>query len=168
MILSIVVAFSENGVIGYMGKVPWKLSADLKRFKALTMGHAVIMGRKTFESIGKPLIGRLNIILTTQINYRASGCVVVHSPEEALDIAEIFNRNEAFVIGGEKIYRLMFPKTDRIYLTQVHTDCEGDAFFPETSLDPTKWRYISSEFHPPDQKNQFAQTFTLYERVGHE
>jgi dihydrofolate reductase len=128
MILSLIAAMSENRVIGREGKLPWYLPEDLKRFRKLTLGHVVIMGRKTYESIGKPLPNRTNIILTKQTNYHALGTRIEASIEKALSGLS----GEVFIIGGGEVYQQALPRADRIYLTLVHTAIEGDTFFPET------------------------------------
>src|SRR5690349_21170892 len=129
MTISIIVALSENNVVGINNQLPWHLSADLKRVKALTMGHHLIMGRKTFESIGRPLPGRTNVIITRDRNYQAEGCVVVGSLMEALDKAK--EDNEAFIFGGGEIFKEGLPKVNKIYMTRIHQHFEGDTHFPE-------------------------------------
>lgn len=161
MMISLVAAAGDgNNAIGKGGGIPWHLPADFKRFKELTLGHPVVMGRKTFESIGKPLPGRTNIIITSDADYRAEGGLVVHSFDEALDAAK--GADEVFVIGGEQVYRLALPRAQRIYLTKVHGTFEGDAFFPE--LGDAEWRLINSEPHAKDADNPFDYTFCVYER----
>ena len=142
--LSLIVAASRNGVIGAGNKLPWHLPADLKRFKQLTMGHPILMGRKTFESIGKPLPGRTNIVITRQEGFQACGATVAHSLEEALQICE--GQEEVFVIGGAEIYKQALPLADRIYLTRVDADFEGDTFLP--ALDPARWKETAREEFP--------------------
>jgi dihydrofolate reductase len=161
MIISLIVAAGDgNNAIGFKGRIPWHLPADLKKFKELTLDHPVVMGQKTFASLGRPLPGRTNIVITGDPNYRADGCRVVHSFEEALDAAG--NENEVFVIGGGQIYRLAFPKAQKIYLTKVHGTFEGDTFFPKVSKD--EWQLTSSEPHAKDKDNPFDYTFCVYER----
>ena len=128
MIISIIAAMSENRVIGLGGTIPWDIPDDRRRFRELTMGHPLIMGRKTFESIGRPLAGRMNIILSRRPDYRAEGCRDAHSLAEALTICD--DAGEVFICGGEELYRLALPLAKRIYLTVVHGSCAGDAFFP--------------------------------------
>ncbi len=130
MILSIIVAVAQNGVIGQGNKLPWHIPEDLKRFKQLTTGHAVIMGRKTYESIGKPLPNRKNIVITRQPGYDAPGTFVVSSLQEAIQLSSQWDDEEAFVIGGAEIYRQTIPLADRIYLTIVRQDVAGDTLFP--------------------------------------
>jgi dihydrofolate reductase len=160
MILSLIVAASANGAIGKDNHLPWRLPADLKRFKALTLNHPVIMGRKTFESIGKPLPGRTNLVVTNQPNLKACGCLVAHSLEEALERCR--DEEEVFVIGGETLYREALPLAGRIYLTSIHQDFEGDRFlFP---IEPDAWHEVAREDHPPGGENVFAYSFVTYER----
>lgn len=143
MIISIIAAVGKNNVIGVDNKLPWKLSADLKRFRTITSGKQVVMGRKTFESIGKPLPNRTNIIITRDKNYKADGCIVVHSAEEALNAAK--GNQEIMIIGGEQIFREFLPKAKRMYLTIIDEKFNGDAYFPE--YDKTEWREVSREEH---------------------
>ena len=162
MNLSIVVAYSSNHVIGKDNRLLWHLPDDLKRFKNLTMGHPMIMGRKTFESIGKPLPGRTSIIVTRDPHYRREGCLVVHSVEEAIGVAfELVP--EVFVIGGAQIYERVLPMVQKIYLTEVHHFFEGDTFFPE--LNQNQWREIKRESFPADLRNPYAYDFVELERI---
>lgn len=126
MSISLIIAMSQNGVIGNQNKLPWHLPEDLKHFKMLTMGHKIVMGRKTFEAIGRPLPGRENIVLTRDMAYKVSGISIIHAPDEIGDVAA----EEIFVIGGAEIYRLFLPKADRLYVTLIKQDFSGDAFFP--------------------------------------
>jgi dihydrofolate reductase len=128
MIISIIAAMAENRVIGLNGMIPWDISDDRRRFRELTMGHPIIMGRKTFESIGRPLPGRRNIILSRRPGYRAEGCCVVHSFADALLTSA--DADEVFICGGEELYRMALPLANRIYLTVFHRFCAGDVFFP--------------------------------------
>jgi dihydrofolate reductase len=162
MKISAIVAMGENRAIGFKGKIPWHLSADFKRFKDLTMGHPIVMGQKTFDSIGKPLPGRTNIVMTIDPAYAAEGCVVAHSLEEALAAAGSENAEEVFICGGAQIYRLALPQVQKLYLTKVHGTFEGDAFFPE--FDESEWQLVNSEDHPKDEKNDADFTFLTYER----
>ena len=164
MIVSLVVARAENGVIGVENRLPWHLPADLKHFKATTMGKPIVMGRRTFESIGKPLPGRDNIVVSRAAAFAAPGCRVVHSFEEALQVAEESRAGEIMVIGGAMLYEHALPHADRIYLTLVHTRVEGDVFFP--ALEATVWREVSHEDHGPDARNPHAYSFLVYERAG--
>ena len=143
MIISLIAAVGKNNVIGTDNKLPWKLSADLKRFKAITSGKPVVMGRKTFESIGKPLPNRANIIITRDKNYKADGCVVVHSAEEALNAAK--GNAEIMIIGGEQIFKEFLPIANKLYLTIIDKDFEGDSYFPE--YDKSEWKEVSREEH---------------------
>ena len=162
MMISIIVAASENDVIGAAGELPWKLSDDLKRFKAVTMGKPIVMGRKTWESIGRPLPGRQNIVITRQEGYDAAGCEVVASPGGAIAVAG--EADEIMVIGGSEVYDLFLPMANRVYLTRVHANVDGDAFF--ASLDEAEWRLVSDEPHAADERNEFDVSFRLYERSG--
>ena len=144
MIVSIIAAVSRNGVIGAGGKLPWHLPADFKRFKELTMGHPILMGRKTFESIGKPLPGRTNIVITRQKDFACCGALTTGSLEEALRICE--KEAEVFVIGGAEIYKEALPLADRIYLTRIEQGFEGDTFLPE--INPAVWKETSRQDFP--------------------
>jgi dihydrofolate reductase len=159
--ISIIVAASANNVIGREGELPWRLSDDLKRFKAITMGKPVVMGRKTWESIGRPLPGRDNIVITRQPGFEAHGCHVVASTHEA--IAAAAGADEIMVIGGSEIYALFLPEAGRVYLTRVHAEVEGDAFFGELG---EEWTLVSDEFHAADDRNEFDVSFRTYERTG--
>jgi dihydrofolate reductase len=158
--LSIIVALGGNNEIGMGGKIPWHLPADLKHFKALTLGKPVLMGRKTFEAIGKPLPGRRNIVVTRDRDYRAPGCEVAHSFTDALVLAA--GAPEIMVIGGGEIYREALPRTQRIYLTRVHARFQADTFSP--SLDPAEWRETAREDHAADARNAFAYSFLTLKR----
>jgi dihydrofolate reductase len=159
-VISLIVAASTNAVIGVGGELPWHLSDDLKRFKALTMGKPIVMGRKTYESIGRPLPGRQNIVITTQTGFSAPGCDVVASPDAAIAIAG--DAAEIMVIGGGEIYRLFLPLAERVYLTRVHVDVEGDAFFPQ--LDPSSWREAARESQVASDANDYDLTYLVYSR----
>lgn len=158
--ISLIVAVAENDVIGAGGKLPWRLSDDLKRFKALTMGKPLIMGRKTFESIGRALPGRRNIVVTRQPDYVAAGCEVVGSPEDA--IAAAAGADEVMVIGGAEVYAAFLPLAGRIYRTRVHARIDGDALFP--ALDERDWREVSLVERAADDSNEFGVTFATLER----
>lgn len=160
MNILLIAAVSENGVIGEKGRIPWHLPEDFKFFKATTMGHPVIMGRKTFESIGRPLPGRTNIIITGNEGYRAPGCVIVHSFDEALYAAG--DVPEVFVIGGAQVFREAMPAAQTIYLTKVHTVVEGDVLFPELKED--EWELVSREEFRHDEQNIYDMSFLKYER----
>ena len=160
--ISIIVAASANNVIGAGGELPWRLPDDLRRFRRLTMQKPIIMGRKTWESIGRPLPGRQNIVLTHRPGYEAPGCRVVASPAEALGAAD--GADEVMIIGGSEIYALFLPKASRIYLTRVLADINGDTYFPR--IDRQDWQLVECEAQPADSNNEFAVEFRLYERTG--
>lgn len=157
----LIVAVADGGVIGRDNALPWRLPADLRRFKRLTLGHHLILGRKTFESIGRPLPGRTTVVVTRQRSYAPQGVRVARSVEEALEIARRAGEEEVFVAGGAEIYRQALPAADRVYLTRVHGRFEGDTFFPE--LDDDAWLVVSEEKRPADGKNPQALTFLVYE-----
>lgn len=159
--ISIVVAVAENNVIGKENQLIWHLPADLRHFKQLTMGHPIVMGRKTYESIGKPLPGRTSIIITRQKGYTAQGCIVVNSIAEALEKAKALDE-QVYIIGGAEIYRQALPFTDTIYLTKVHHTFEGDTFFPE--LAEAEWKEASAYHHDPDEKNTYGYSFIELKR----
>lgn len=161
MVLSIIVAAAENNVIGRDNGLVWRLSADLKRFKALTTGHTILMGRKTYESVGKALPNRRNIVISRNPDYKAAGCEVVRGVEEALELTK--GEDEVFVTGGGTIYKELWDKADRLYLTVVHQECEGDTVIPP--VDPGKWKEVSREAHQADEKNECDYTFINYERI---
>ncbi len=162
MKLSCIWAMSENHIIGRDGDLPWRLSADLQRFKSLTMGHHIIMGRKTWESIGRPLPGRTSVVLTRDTEYRADGCLVVQSLQEALEAAG--DDDEVFVVGGASIYALALPLSSQLYVTLVHAEVEGDVSLPANVLEGFRLR--EEESHEPDEKNQYAYSFRSYEKEG--
>ncbi|MHB9147136.1 MAG: dihydrofolate reductase [Candidatus Amoebophilus sp.] len=157
MIKSIIVAKAVNHVIGNKGRLPWHMPADLKHFKELTGGHHVIMGRKTFESLPGPLPGRKIIILSQSLNYKVEDCTVVPSLEMALKIANQANETEVFIAGGAAVYREALGIVDKIYLTVIHTDVEGDTFFP--ILEDHQWTEVSIVSHNPDIKHVYAYDF---------
>jgi dihydrofolate reductase len=152
----------EERGIGKDNRTPWHLSADLKRFKQLTMGHHILMGRKTFESIGRPLPGRSTIIITRQPEYQAEGCLVAHSLDQALSIARDRGESELFVIGGGEIYTQALPVADRIYLTEVQTRVQADVYFPD--FDPAGWDEINHVIHCLEDNNEYAFTYRVLER----
>ncbi len=160
MQLFAIVAMSENRVIGKDNKLLWHLPADLAHFKRVTMGKPILMGRKTFESIGRPLPGRCNVIITRNKDYHAEGCVIVNSPHTALEA--VADSDEAFVIGGAELYQLLLPKVQRIYLTVVHHHFNGDAYFPE--IDLTEWTESHRIDHKADEKNNYPFSFVMLER----
>jgi dihydrofolate reductase len=159
--ISIIVAAAENGVIGKDNRLPWRLPADLKRFKALTTGHAVLMGRATLDSIGRPLPRRRNIVLSRDPACRPPGCEVARGVGEAL---ALLSPGEAcFVIGGESLYRAFWHRADRLYLTLVHAPVEGDARVP--LVDPAEWREVARERFPAGDGNDHDYSFIDYERA---
>lgn len=162
MIISLLVAMDEKRGIGKDGKLPWRLSSDLKRFRELTMGHHLIVGRKTFESIGKALPGRRTIVVTRNLEFKPDGCQVAVSLEAAIETARINGETEAFVIGGADIYAQALDIADWIYLTQVHAEVDADTFFPELNTD--QWTEGDADRYPADKRNQHAFTFRVLER----
>jgi dihydrofolate reductase len=164
MIKSMIVAVSENEVIGKDNQLIWHLPADLKFFKSLTMGHHMIMGRKTFDSIGKALPGRTSIIITRNKNYTPpEGCLVAYSLEEAINKANENKDSEAFIIGGAEIFKQAEGICDKIYYTEVKATFDGDTFF---HLDKLKWKAIKREDHLKDEKNKFDYSFVEYLRIA--
>ena len=161
MKISIIVAMAANRVIGHDNRLPWHLPADLKHFKATTMGRPIIMGRKTWESIGRPLPGRTNVVVTRDRQYNAEGCVVVHSIDEAL--AACRDHDEVMVIGGADFYRQVLPQASTIYMTRIHQDFEGDTLFPE--LDEANWREVEREDFSADADNPHDSSFIRLERI---
>ncbi|WP_277252033.1 dihydrofolate reductase [Neptunomonas phycophila] len=166
MRLAMIVAQSSNRVIGRDNKLPWYLPGDLKYFKQATMGKPIIMGRKTFESIGKPLPGRLNIIISRDASFTAQGIKVVMSLPEAIELAEsqalIDGVDEAMIIGGAQIYALALPEVERLYITQVHADIEGDAYFPE--FNRSQWTELGREDFSAQGPNPYDYSFIVYQR----
>jgi dihydrofolate reductase len=162
VIISLIVALDECLGIGFEGHLPWYLSTDLKRFKSLTMGHHLIMGRKTYESIGNPLPGRTMIVVTRNTNYQPDGCLVAHSLDSAFEFARMGDEDEVFVIGGGELFEQTIELADRIYLTQVHAELQADVFFPEFS--PDDWQEVQTEFIPADEKNEYDSTYKLLVR----
>jgi dihydrofolate reductase len=161
-LVSFIVAASDNDTIGRDNALPWRLPDDLKRFKALTMGKPMLMGRKTFDSIGKPLPGRTSLVLTRSKDWHHDGVITVHSMEEA--IARAANAPELAVIGGAEIYRLALPYAHRIHLTRVHTISDGDVKFPP--INSREWREVERIEHPTDDRHAFAMTFITLDRVN--
>jgi dihydrofolate reductase len=157
--LTIIAAVSENNALGKDNQLLWHLPEDFKRFKTLTSGHYIIMGRKTFESFPKPLPNRTHIIITRQLDYTApEGCIVVPSFEKAIELCP--KNEEAFVIGGGEIYQQALELVNKIDITRVHTKLEADTFFP--AIDTTKWKLVFEEFHPKDEKHDYDFTFLTY------
>jgi len=159
-LVSAIVAAAENNAIGKDNHLLWHLPNDLRFFKRTTTGHPVIMGRKTYESVGKPLPNRRNIIVTRQAAYAAAGTEVVHSLAAALEACT--GVQEVFVVGGAEIYQQALPFIDRIYLTRVHVVLPGDSFFPQ--LDEGVWRLVSEDHHPADDRHDYSYTFEIYDR----
>ena len=162
MKLSVIIAISENKVIGNGDKLPWHLSSDLKRFKAITTGHPIIMGRKTYESIGRILPGRLNVIITHNKTYKVEGATVVHSIEEAISIAQEHEQEEAFVIGGAAIIKEGLKYCNKIYLTKVLADVKGDVYL-DLNLSE-EWKTIKEESLPANDKDEYPVTFLDLEK----
>lgn len=162
MKISMIAAMTEDRVIGINNTLPWKLPNDMKWFRQHTLGKPIIMGRKTFESFGaKPLPGRTNIIITHDRDYQAKDCIVVHSIEEALQAAD--DVEEVMIIGGASFYEQMLDRTDRLYLTFVHADIKGDAWFPE--INNKDWNKVEKINHKKDDKNQYAHSFVILDRA---
>ncbi len=162
MIISLIVALDEQRGIGVDGHLPWYLSEDLKRFKSLTMGHHMIMGRKTYDSIGRPLPGRTSIIVSRDLTFQPEGCLVARSLETAIEFARFDNEDEVFVIGGGDLFDQAIDMADRIYLTRVHASLAADVYFPEYS--PQDWQETESAFVEADEKNEYPSTFSILER----
>jgi dihydrofolate reductase len=160
MTVSLVVAAAKNNVIGRDGELPWHLPDDLRHFKRLTTGKPIIMGRRTFESIGRPLPDRHNIVMTRDPDYAAAGCDVVTSVSDALKLAG--DDSEVMVIGGGQVYLDFLHRADRIYMTRVQAEIDGDTYFPE--IDPNEWQLVSSEHHDADEKNAYAFEMMVFER----
>ena len=161
--ITIIAAIGLNNELGKDNDLIWHLPADLRRFKKVTSGHTIIMGRNTFESIGKPLPNRRSIIITRNISYKKEGCEVVHSLEDAIKL--IKDEKDAFIIGGAQIYKEAIDKklVDQLDITKVHQNFDADVFFP--SIDPTSWKEVSEETFLPDEKNQYTYSFLSYKRI---
>lgn len=159
-LVTLIVAVADSGSIGRDNALPWHLPDDLRRFKRVTLGKPVVMGRKTYESIGKPLPGRQNIVVTRDANYRREGVTVVHDPVEALQVSG--EAPEIMVIGGAELFRSCLPRAGRVHLTRVHGDIPGDVHWP--ALDGREWRLVGSEAHPADDRHAYAMTFEVWER----
>ena len=165
MVISIIAAVAENGLIGKGNDLPWRLPDDMKYFMQTTNGHHVIMGRKNYESLPekfKPLPNRTNIVVTRQENYNAEGCTIVHRLNDGVDIAKKNGEEELFIIGGAEIYKLALPTTDVLYLTEIDVELDGDTFFPEWNK--KEWKEISRQHHSADVKHPFAFDFVVYKK----
>lgn len=162
MKIAIIVAMDENGGIGVANRLPWRLSSDLRRFKALTMGHHLLLGRKTYQSIGRPLPGRKMLVLSQNPHFQAPGCQVVHSLDAALELARQRGETELFIGGGAKLYHQILPLTDCIYLTLVHTRAPVDTYFPP--FERADWHQSQTHFIAADERNAYDTTFTVLSR----
>ncbi|WP_054636162.1 dihydrofolate reductase [Thalassobacillus sp. C254] len=160
--ISFVVAMDKQGVIGKDNKLPWYLPADLKHFKETTIDSPIVMGRKTFESIGKPLPKRTNVILTKDENYTAEGCEIIHSPEDVHNYGD--DHGEVFVIGGAKVFEELFPEAEKLYLTIIDEKFDGDTYFPEWNEE--EWKLIEEKEGTVDEKNKYPHRFLTYKRKG--
>ena len=163
MLISAISAVSQNNVIGKNNTLPWHLPADIRFFKQTTMGHPVIMGRKTYDSFEKALPGRENIVITRQKDYSLPDATVVNSLENALEKAAILHNDEIFILGGSQIFEQSMPLIHRIYLTRIHENFEGDTFFSVISL--KEWEKIKEEYHTPDEINKYAYSFQTWEKI---
>ena len=164
MTLSIIVAVANNNVIGRDNQLPWHMPADLKRFKQLTSGHHLIMGRGTFESVGKPLPNRINVVVTRRHEYQPpDGVAVARSLDEAISKAEAAGDPEIFIGGGTEIFNQVLHRADRLYLTRIHGEPEGDTYFPEFD-DVSEWQLVDSEHYEADERNPYPYSFLTYER----
>ena len=168
MIISLIVAAANNGTIGLNNDLPWRLPADLKHFKKITTGHHIVMGRKTYESIGRPLPNRTSVVITRNASFEAEGCKVVHSLSEAIQFVKQSTEEEAFLIGGAQLYELALAEkvVDKIYLTEVDAEVQGDTFFPK--LATTEWKEVNRMEHAADEKNPFAYSFVELLRLAEE
>lgn len=160
--LSIIVAASENNVIGINNHLPWHLPVDMKYFKDTTMGKPIVMGRKSFEELGKVLPGRPNIMITRQENYSAPNLYIVPSLEAGIEKAKTFGTEEIFITGGGEIFKIAIKIVDRLYLTRVHATVEGDTYFPE--FDEREWDLVKNDRHEIDEKHKYALTFQVWDR----
>ncbi len=162
MRLSAITAIAQNNIIGKDNSLPWHLPADMKFFKKTTMGHAIIMGRKTYESFKKALPGRTNIVITRQSDYTLSDAIVVHSLEEGIEKAKEIEKEEIFILGGAQIFEQSLPLIDRLYLTRIYEAFEGDIQFPDFEVN--QWEMTGIEPHEPDEKNKYYYAFQLWEK----
>jgi dihydrofolate reductase len=163
LIISILVAMDERSGIGLHNRLPWHLSVDLKRFKELTMGHHILMGRRTYEAIGRSLGGRTMLVLTHNRDFKAKDILIADSLQTALDLVARRGEGEAFIIGGSQVFAQALPLTDRIYLTRVHACVEADVFFP--TFDEHDWRQTCLSTHPADEKNDYPCSFLILDKI---
>lgn len=163
MILSHIVAIGKNNVIGKANQLPWHLPADMKYFRETTKNHVVIMGRKNFEAEEKPLHDRVNIILSRQKEFHIPGCFVVKHIEDALKIAAKYEKDETFIIGGGEIYKLTLPHVQKIYITKIDIEIEGDVYYPD--IDYNNWRLVSKRLYQKDHLNRYDHTYFIYEKI---
>lgn len=161
--ISLLYAMDRNRLIGKNNQLPWHLPQDLAYFKRVTMGHTIVMGRKTFDSIGKPLPGRENIIITRDKHFTSNGCKIIHSIDELLELSRNKMDEEIFVIGGAEIFKEILPYSDRLYVTNIYHEFEGDTYFP--SIDENEWKMISKEPGIKDDKNPYDFDFAVYEKI---
>ena len=164
MKISIIVAVDENNLIGKRNSLPWHLPADLKHFKQTTMGHHILFGQTTFGSIGRPLPGRTTMILTNDPKFKQENCVIVHSPQEAIDHAKNKKEEELFVCGGAMVYRSFLPLADKIYMTQIHHKFEGDVYFPEWNKD--EWKETSRKHFKMNKENKYDFDVAVYSKIS--
>jgi dihydrofolate reductase len=162
MRISAIIAMSTNRVIGKNNQLPWHLPADLKHFKKITLGKPILMGRKTYESIGRPLPGRCNIVISRDKKFQAPGCILAHSIESALTIASEQRSEEIFIIGGALLFQETLPITQRLYLTVIHHEIQGDTYFPELNL--AEWQEVKCLDHTPDKENNYSYSFKVLDR----
>lgn len=160
--ISFIWAMDDNQVIGKDNELPWHLPEDLKFFKRVTMGHPIVMGRKTFESIGRPLPGRENIIITRNPSYHSESCIVFYDLQEFLNYCNKNFDEEFFVIGGAEVFKQLLPNAERLYITRIHEQFEGDTFFPSLNLD--EWKLVSQEKGIKDEKNPYDYEFFIYDK----
>ncbi|SEW26009.1 dihydrofolate reductase [Chitinophaga sp. YR573] len=165
--LSIIVAASENNVIGIHNHLPWHLPVDMRYFKSTTIGKPIVMGRKSFDELGRVLPGRPNIVITRQKDFHSEGLIVVSSLEAGIEKAKTFGTEEIFVTGGGEIFKLALDIVDRVYITRVHATVHGDTYFPEFKPEekPEEWKLIKNERHEKDEKHEYALTFQVWERI---
>ena len=160
-----IAALAANKVIGRNNELPWHQGTDLKRLKALTMGHHLLMGRRTYDSIGRPLPGRTSVVITRDASYRPEGVIIVHSLEDAIRVAAEARDPEPFIAGGAQIFEQGLHRADRMYLTRIHADIEGDTYFPDFD-DVSEWQLTDSEHFDADEKNDYPFSFLTYDRAG--